>query len=301
MNKIQIPPNWAELVKNSQKLVTEERFNMAKTWLFPEADSGNNASIPESSPILQQSGNVGTNATPNIVPRASPTSNILASSQARLPVCEGDNAPSSKNDLEAPKMINMATYGLRRSKLIKNVMNPTNPNNGGPAIMAYTSSVKNESPFNGPCRKKPILEFFSIFCALGSLRTFSTSLSPHFHNKTFHSCKTRVSNDYKRINGIFNDTMNEVCHQVKYFTTSNKAYTYKQMLNEDDFKDFFQAMLEEIEFHKKRDQWTLMERKDLPPGAKNIMDIWSFNRKRYPDGSINKHKSRLCAHGGQQT
>ena len=31
------------------------------------------------------------------------------------------------------------------------------------------------------------------------------------------------------------------------------------------------------------------------------MDIWSFKRKRYPDGSLNKHKYRLCVHGGQQT
>jgi hypothetical protein len=31
------------------------------------------------------------------------------------------------------------------------------------------------------------------------------------------------------------------------------------------------------------------------------MAIWSFKRKRYPDGTLNKHKARLCAHGGQQT
>ena len=95
--------------------------------------------------------------------------------------------------------------------------------------------------------------------------------------------------------------MNEVCHQVKYLTTSNEAYTYKHMLNENEFKDFFQDILEEIEVHKKREHWTLMEGKDLTPGANTIMAIWSFKQKQYPDGSINKHKSRLCANGGQQT
>ena len=30
------------------------------------------------------------------------------------------------------------------------------------------------------------------------------------------------------------------------------------------------------------------------------MAIWSFKRKRFPDGMLNKHKARLCAHGGQQ-
>jgi hypothetical protein len=31
------------------------------------------------------------------------------------------------------------------------------------------------------------------------------------------------------------------------------------------------------------------------------MSIWSFKRKRYPDGTLNKHKACLCAHGGMQT
>jgi hypothetical protein len=32
-----------------------------------------------------------------------------------------------------------------------------------------------------------------------------------------------------------------------------------------------------------------------------IMAIWSFKRKQFPDGTLNKHKAQLCAHGGQQT
>jgi hypothetical protein len=31
------------------------------------------------------------------------------------------------------------------------------------------------------------------------------------------------------------------------------------------------------------------------------MAIWSFERKHFPDGTLNKHKEYLCAHGGQQT
>ena len=90
-------------------------------------------------------------------------------------------------------MINLENSGLRQSKRIKDMMNPTNPNDD-------TSSVKNEGPFNGPNCKKPILSFLSIFCALGAIWKFATSLYPHFHNEAFHSFTTRVSNDYKRIN-----------------------------------------------------------------------------------------------------
>ena len=31
---------------------------------------------------------------------------------------------------------------------------------------------------------------------------------------------------------------------------------------------------------------------------KSTLAIWDFKRKRFPDGRINKHKARLCAHGG---
>ena len=44
-----------------------------------------------------------------------------------------------------------------------------------------------------------------------------------------------------------------------------------------------------------------MLRSDLHSGAKTILAIWSFKRKRYPDGRIQKYKARICAHGGMQT
>jgi hypothetical protein len=39
----------------------------------------------------------------------------------------------------------------------------------------------------------------------------------------------------------------------------------------------------------------------MPTEAKTIITIWFFKRKHYPDGLLNKHKARLCVHGGQQT
>ncbi|MEY3108162.1 MAG: hypothetical protein RL730_513, partial [Actinomycetota bacterium] len=38
----------------------------------------------------------------------------------------------------------------------------------------------------------------------------------------------------------------------------------------------------------------------MPDNMKTIMSVWSFKRKRFPDGTLNKHKARLCAHGGMQ-
>ena len=56
----------------------------------------------------------------------------------------------------------------------------------------------------------------------------------------------------------------------------------------------------EIEDHETREHWVTYKREEIPKGHKTIMAIWSFKRKRFPDGTIMKYKARLCAHGGMQ-
>jgi hypothetical protein len=73
------------------------------------------------------------------------------------------------------------------------------------------------------------------------------------------------------------------------------------MLWQDDHKQFFQAMEDEINDHETCNHWTLMLQSDMPVGTRTIMAIWSFKRKCFPDGSLNKHKAQLCVHGGPQT
>ena len=229
----------------------------------------------------------------SIVPDAPSGDNQLGSTYiAQMsPDREGDMS----NDL--PRRINLETSGLRRSARLRN---ESQSDNSGPAIMAYTSSFRNERPFK-TSMKKQRMSFYSVFSAVGTLWCFASLSMPHFFDNKCHSFVTRFSNDYEKINGLFDDTINDVVHHVKAFTTSNESYTYSKMLKEDDYRDFFQAMLDEIEVHEKREHWTLMERKDMPTGTRTIMAIWSFKRKRYPSGLLNKHKARLCAHGGQQT
>ncbi len=38
MKKSEVPPNWAELVEKSSEQVTDEDYDLAKTWFFPDAD-----------------------------------------------------------------------------------------------------------------------------------------------------------------------------------------------------------------------------------------------------------------------
>eukprot|EP00957_Ditylum_brightwellii_P130143 9927187-Ditylum_brightwellii.AAC.1 len=43
-----------------------------------------------------------------------------------------------------------------------------------------------------------------------------------------------------------------------------------------------------------------LQRKGVDVKRKQLMLIWSFKRKRHADGSLSKHKARLCYHEGQQ-
>ena len=46
--------------------------------------------------------------------------------------------------------------------------------------------------------------------------------------------------------------------------------------------------------------WDLVKHSTIPTGTKVIKAFWSFKRKHFPGGCLNKHKARLCAHGGMQ-
>ena len=71
------------------------------------------------------------------------------------------------------------------------------------------------------------------------------------------------------------------------------------MLKQKDYQDFIKAMSVEIDDHTTRQHWKVHLRSECN-FPKTILAVWSFKRKRFPDGSLNKHKARLCAHGGMQ-
>ena len=52
---------------------------------------------------------------------------------------------------------------------------------------------------------------------------------------------------------------------------SNKVFTYKNAMKEDDYHEFVKAMFKEISEYKAQDHWTMMEARELPPAVKTIM------------------------------
>jgi hypothetical protein len=68
----------------------------------------------------------------------------------------------------------------------------------------------------------------------------------------------------------------------------------------NDRDDFRKAMSVELKVHIDRGHWVKMPCTDLLKGMKPIKMVWSFKCKRRPNGSLLKHKARLCVHGGMQ-
>ena len=77
----------------------------------------------------------------------------------------------------------------------------------------------------------------------------------------------------------------------------NEVYYLHEAMRQDDYEDFIRAMVKEIEDHSKNGHWKRVLRHTIGD-AKTVKAVWTFKRKRRPDGSLLKHKVRLCVHGG---
>jgi hypothetical protein len=137
MEKYEVPPNWAQLVKNSTEKVTEEHYELAKTWLFPDPEPGD-VLMPERNPAnhnkshktpSEQETFGHSNASSNMLPTGtqSPLC-IYPSSSTALGSSQQDYFPdpllhsvlpspeeASQNDhlLSVPLLFNLETSGLR--------------------------------------------------------------------------------------------------------------------------------------------------------------------------------------------
>jgi hypothetical protein len=112
-------------------------------------------------------------------------------------------------------------------------------------------------------------------------------------NAAVHQCNV--------INANFDGSLNEIHHMVLASgKVNNENYTFREMLKEDDASGFIKAMIKETQDHESQGHWEIVKRTSIPCEVKTIQAIWSFKRKRFPDGLLNKHKARLCAHGGMQ-
>jgi hypothetical protein len=77
--------------------------------------------------------------------------------------------------------------------------------------------------------------------------------------------------------------------------------SYREAMGGSDRVGFLEAMEVELAQLVKKETWTVVPRTEAEAVYANILGvIWAFKRKRFPDGSIRKLKSRLVCRGDQQ-
>ena len=70
-------------------------------------------------------------------------------------------------------------------------------------------------------------------------------------------------------------------------------------MKQKDAPNFIAVMHKEADDHDERRHWKIVKRSEVG-NPQTILAIWPFKWKRHPNGSLNKHKAQLCAHGGMQ-
>ena len=310
----EMPSNWSQLVENSRTKSVDGFYDVTKTWfegqadpadadphsILPQADDKMPAanSDPEIiNPSLISDNAINTQLDDDVLPAAI---NINASAE-ELPQTDFNVQPSieeSSSDIsegaqenniaqdyvefdansKMPPILNLQTAGLRRS----------------PRIAAMKSKSSTSSRFN-------CTTLMRCFCTLGAAATtiWSADVS-HLASSSQNLVFTTV-NSYHMANQLFDNTLNSL-HSMALLAEKedNESYTFKEMLKQPDASEFIKAMMKESSDHETRGHWEVVPRYSKPSNVKAILAIWAFRRKRFPDGRINKHKARLCAHGGMQ-
>ena len=97
------------------------------------------------------------------------------------------------------------------------------------------------------------------------------------------------------------DSTYNYIHPLSFATSKgdNETYYFHQAMQQDDREDYVDAMIKEIDDHT-NNLYLKVVKRSMIGDAKTIKALWSFKRKRQPDGSLLKHKACLCAHGGMQ-
>eukprot|EP00957_Ditylum_brightwellii_P171525 13058082-Ditylum_brightwellii.AAC.1 len=133
----------------------------------------------------------------------------------------------------------------------------------------------------------------------------------HTIDHYYHACQNSYS---EFLESNYDGTCNQlsIIGQMLATKISNKMYTLKEMMKQPDRVDFEKAMYKEVKhmFDNKVwekvpqkemiDYYKSLKRQGIDVKRKQLMLIWSFKQKRHADGSLNKHKARLCCHGGQR-
>jgi transposase InsO family protein len=112
-----------------------------------------------------------------------------------------------------------------------------------------------------------------------------------------------------RITGEFSDAtsdsftsimLSHLQSLVSQFESFGNTVPYTHMFRASDQDQFLLSQIPEIKGLCDAGVFEFQNMSQLPSNARLLNAIWSYRRKRRPDGVLLKHKSRICADGSQQ-
>ena len=286
------PPNWLHLVRTAGEYALNDDETPSHTWLHPSSTIDLTSDDDESQ---------------------SPRPDSHTSSQTS----QLHNVTATGNSGEHPAPTQPPSELERRSSLIKQVRFQDEPKSAGEKQQSSRSSPFVQLESLGLRRSPRIaalpLRSASNYIAIAmSAITTVGSLAVDYTKNQMQSTVTDY-HDYLQRN--IDGTPNQIGPLAQAYlssTNNNETYTLKQMLQQPDRDQFVEAMKKEVASMFAAGIWRrvpkqemfdhLKQQREQGVNAKRpqIMMIWSFKRKRNPDGTLSKHKARLCCHGGQQ-
>ena len=286
MKNEEIPPDWEELATHNTESVTDKKIDIANTWaaaLTPDMIED----TPFSEDVnLQLSRSFNPTDILPKDPSGRPLTIGVQDSEGDVKDYEGDTSQEPSrvhHDIKDQNPSPPKTLAEDSSSLFM----PTVPD------LDSITSRRSGRIRTKSTRLRDYVSFFTLY-SLAAL----TSVGTLFNSP--QTVPSRMMAHMSLVNQHFDGAFNYFHPFALVSTTDNDTFTLKDMLKQDDRADFIKAMVLELDDHESRNHWTLMPRSQILSQAKIILSIWSFKRKRFPDGRIMKHKARLCAHGGMQ-
>ena len=337
MNAGTEPPHWHDLLIYSSEKATDEDFGLAEGWMNMVDKMSDQVLMPTASGhitdpfVIVSEGQSTTNPVGNF---ASSSQTLFATAALDplhfgMPVSKGGNThisakvnsslnaaaslllkswrlsstdnmasnsrddfgaqattiPSSSHHLLMPECINFYEAGLRRSPRLKE--------QGGQRKEKLHITWASKFP-----RVITMFTLFFLFVSDFKVTAPSYALSP---NVTYIDCMVSRTHELNELyDGKLNWIVAYAFSTVALDMPNNEVFTYTKAIQQPDADNFIGALHKEINDHKSCDRWEIVHRNTIPPGMKTIQAIWSFKHKLFPDGTLNKHKACLCAHGSMQ-
>ena len=315
LQSMEEPSFWADLCKTSTEHSIEEQHNVYKEWYYPSQPAHTpvptlvsegatslpalGTSVSEGAASCSAPINPTRDDLPSVIPVSEGASQLTASSLLQEPIVQ--HQQSQGEERKSVTFVDLDTMGLRRGKREKKT----------------TSRVK-ESQVTDP-KNKSLAFLRPKALMIMALTAFASSTSSivnsNIASTSIHCYQTRVIeyNDFLETN--FDGSINQLNPLAQIYQTSlssNEVYNLKEMMQEPDRERFEVAMHKEVSSMFEENIWRQVPRKEMRDyyseqrsngidiNREQIMMIWSFKRKRHPDGTLDKYKARLCCHGGQQ-